>query len=91
MMDGKIRGTYEQKESYEFSLDWNGNNFLIVYGRHINGWFIAMPNWNTCTEAGHPHDTFYNAEKLFNCIRLNDAPTVIANAIKKDFDDREVY
>lgn len=47
---------------FEHSLDINGCNYLVIYGRHVNGGFIAIPNWNICTEAGD--GVFYNTEKL---------------------------
>ena len=32
-MDYKIKSTYEVTQTHEFSVDWNGFNFLIIYGR----------------------------------------------------------
>lgn len=59
-----IRRTYYASQTQEVSIDWDGNNFLVIYGKHINGWFIAIPNWQYSTEAGCPSDTFYNTERL---------------------------
>lgn len=82
-MDYKIRKTYEVTQIHEFSVDWNGFNFLIIYGHHINGWFIAIPNCNVCTEAGEPEDAEYNATKLAQT-RIHDiAPMYLAQAIKE--------
>lgn len=69
----------------EFSVDWNGFNFLVIYGRHVNGWFIAIPNWNICVESAGPTEDFYNTEKLsmsFNKITAE----VIATAIKEHWE-----
>lgn len=35
--DYKIKSTYKVTQAHEFSVDWNGFNFLIIYGHHING------------------------------------------------------
>ena len=51
-MKYKIQTTYKVSETHEFGVDCGGSNFLIIYGRHINGWFIAIPNWNVCVEEG---------------------------------------
>lgn len=82
----KIKNVYSVLETHEISVDWNGYNFLIIYGRHINGWFIAIPNWQVCTEAGHPSDDFYNTEKLSMVIDVENAPSVIANAVREHWE-----
>lgn len=82
----KIKKTYEVSKTQEISVDWNGYNFLIIYGHHINGWFIAIPNWQVCTEAGHPSDDFYNTEKLSMVIDVENAPSVIAKAVREHWE-----
>ena len=52
------------KTLLEHDVSWNGHTFLVIYGSHINGHFIAIPNWGICCEAGHVADVFYNAERL---------------------------
>lgn len=79
----KIKSTYEVTQTHEFSVDWNGFNFLIIYGHHINGWFISIPNWNKCTEAGEPSSVEYNAEKLARTYMQEGAPMYLAQAIKE--------
>lgn len=79
----EIKNNYELSHMEEISVDWNGYNFLVIYGKHINGWFIAIPNWNACTEAGCPEDDFYNTEKLSRVIDIENAPSVIARAIRE--------
>ena len=36
---------------FEHYVYCNGWTFLLIYGRHINGGFICIPNWNICCEA----------------------------------------
>lgn len=85
-MDYKIRNSFEVKNIREFSVDWNGFNFLIIYGHHINGWFIAVPNWNVCTEAGEPSDVAYNATKLALTNIHSEAPVYLAQAIAEHWE-----
>lgn len=70
----------------EFSVDWNGFNFLIIYGKHKNGWFAAIPNWNVCTEMGNPKDEYYNTTKLAQTNIYDSAPIFLAKAIKEHWE-----
>lgn len=85
-MEYKIRNTYEVTKAREISVDWNGFNFLIIYGKHKNGWFIAIPNWNKCTEAGEPSSVDYNAEKLARTCMQEGAPMYLAQAIAEHWE-----
>lgn len=86
-MSYKIRDTYKITKTHEFSLDYNNFNFLVIYGEHINGWFIAIPNWNICTEAGEPTDVGYNTTKIAQTHIRNIAPKYLAWAIKEHWND----
>lgn len=59
-----VRDVYRVKAITEISVDSNGWNFLVIYGRHINGGFIAIPNHGICVEASSEGDTFFNEERL---------------------------
>lgn len=85
-MDYKINKTYELTQTCEFSVDWNGFNFLIIYGKHINGWFIAITNWNVCVEAVEPSDECYNATKLARANFHDEAPSYLARAIREHWE-----
>ena len=84
--DYKIRNSFEVTNVHEFSVDWNGFNFLIIYGRHIHGWFISILNWNVCTEAGQPSSVDYNAAKIAQTHIHDIAPVYIARAIKEHWE-----
>ena len=60
---------------FEAGITVNGWYFLTIYGRHANGYFIAIPNWGICCEATEPSDTFYNAEKLM-CTKPNNGEKI---------------
>lgn len=82
----KIRNTYQTDNVQEFSVDYDGNNYLVIYGRHVNGWFIAVPNWRVSSEAGEPEAVFYNTEKLSDAFGLAPSscvPYVIARAVNE--------
>ena len=88
-MDYNINNAYKVSDTHEISVDVGDFNFLIIYGRHINGWFIAIPNHNVCTEAAHPsNDVFYNMEKLSAAadIKVKNASAPIAKAVKKHWE-----
>lgn len=89
LMEYKINNTYKVSETQEISVDANDFNFLIIYGKHINGWFIAIPNHGICTEASHPSSGFaYNTEKLaaVEDINVKNASAIIAKAIKEHWE-----
>ncbi len=88
-MKAEIRKTHEVSNTHEISIDWNGYNFLIIYGRHINGWFIAIPNWEVCIESSDPADAFYNSEKLAKALNKANAGVELANAIKEHWEGLE--
>lgn len=75
-----------RNEQSELHKCLNGFNFLIIYGHHINGWFIAIPNWNKCTEAGEPSGVAYNATKLAQTHIHDIAPMYLAQAIKEHWE-----
>lgn len=79
--------TYDVKEVYEISLNVCDYNFLVIYGHHINGWFISILNWNVCTEASNPNDVYYNASKLEKVLKHLDpnAHYLLADAICNHF------
>lgn len=46
---------------FEHSIDDENWSYLVIFGYHINGAFIAIPNWKICVEAS---DLEYNENKL---------------------------
>ena len=77
----KIKEKHSVDLVREISVDWNGWNFLIIYGKHINGWFIAIPNWEICVEAGKPTNVDYNTEKLYGKTEDYSKSIAISKAI----------
>ena len=74
----------------QFSIDWNGWNFLIIYGRYVNDWFIAIPNWEICVKATEPDNVYYNIDKLSQAFNDGDKGRVVAEAIKEHWKGTEI-
>ena len=85
-MKAEIQSDYEVSKVHEISVDWNGYNFLIIYGQHVNGWFIAIPNWNICVEATEPSNYWYNVDKLAYAFNNADRGKAIATTIKEHWE-----
>lgn len=90
-MKYEIKSVYTVSGTHEISVDHNGNNYLVIFGRHVNGWFIAILNWQICVEAAHPTDTFYNTERLHGALKRKNAASAIAEAIRDCFEVSEHY
>lgn len=78
-MSCKIERTFQAEAVCEFSLDIEGLSYLVIYGKHINGYYICVPNWGWGCEASGPDSVGYNEEKL----RETRCPEKIALEIAK--------
>ena len=59
--------TKNTKIYFEHNVEINENSYLIIFGHHINGGFIAIPDWNICCEASANSDSsYYNQMKLID-------------------------
>lgn len=88
----KISKECEQKNAEtiapkSYSLDWNGWNFFIVYGRNKDGWFVAIPNREICLEIAPPEDVTYNAEKIEHALNTEGSGIILAKSIKKNWEE----
>lgn len=69
---------------YEFPLDYDGFSYLVIFGKHINGWFISMPRNNVSCEAADPLNVDYNRSNLVEKGKLDgDFALFIAEMIKE--------
>ena len=55
---------YDAEVLFEANISVNGQGYLVIYGKHINGYFCCIPNWNIGCEMAEPKDTFYNSQRL---------------------------
>ena len=79
----KITRVYNTENVKEISVDWKGHNFLVIYGRHINGGFFTIPNWGIGGElSSHfTSDVFGNMEYINRYLKNKKAAQQIAMAI----------
>ncbi len=82
-MEYKIKREFNTSKVREFYMEYNGYSYLVIYGKHINGGFIAVPNHYKCCEAGNTIDVFYNRERLESCGFDKKTAKAIAMAIKE--------
>ncbi len=83
MIDFKIEGKYQARVLWEQSLAIGNNSYLVIYGEHTNGWFIAIPNWGICIEAAEAADINYNTDR-FQGVGLSENHAVaLAQAISE--------
>lgn len=82
-MEYTITNEFNAKVLTEFSVDVGGWSYLVIYGRHINGFFCCIPSWNIACEMGSPDNTGYNADKLTEADMQPDTANAIACAIKE--------
>lgn len=53
----------------EESIDCHGLSFLCIYGKHINGGFVAIINWGVSAElSAHRSDLSYNRSKILEAL-----------------------
>ena len=74
---------YPVKALFEAIINANGYNYLVIYGKHINGYFCAIPNWKVGCEMAEPSDTYYNSEKLISAGIEKTSAKEIATQISK--------
>lgn len=83
----KIKKDYGTHNIHEISVDWNGFNFLIIYGKHKNNeWFIALPEWNICIRATEPTDIYYNIGRLSEKFNDHEKGKLVAEAIREHWE-----
>lgn len=66
-IDSRPLFTNNCKIYFETSLDVAGYSYLVIFGHHINGGFICIPNWQvSCEASDHLHDKEYNTSRLMS-------------------------
>ena len=75
--------TYSTSIVFEHELEINGCSFLVIFGKHIYGGFIAIPNWGICCEASADGSYLYNTEKLISSGLDKTSSETIASYIYK--------
>lgn len=81
-MEYKIVCEYKARVEFEISVDIGGYNYIVIYGKHINGYYCSVPGWKWGCEMAEPNDVVYNAEKLQECGADPEVAKAIAESIK---------
>lgn len=54
----------------EMNINAGGYSFLCIFGKHINGGFLAIPTWNICVELSDDANDFaYNSDQIYKAIQ----------------------
>ncbi|MCR5836494.1 MAG: hypothetical protein K6G88_08300 [Lachnospiraceae bacterium] len=63
----EVKSDYSKESGiyFEQSIDIGNYSYLVVFGYHINGGYICIPNWNIgCELADSIGEQLYNVGKL---------------------------
>ena len=74
-------------QTYEADFNTNGSSYHLIFGRHTNGWFLCIPNYQIGVELAHPSDQFWNRESLEHA----GVPKREANAISGAHKELSTY
>ncbi len=77
----KIEKECKASVIFEISISYNGYSYLIIYGKHINGYYCCLPRWGWCCKMAEPTNICYNTKSLTKTGIDKDVAEVIANAI----------
>jgi hypothetical protein len=81
-MKAIIKREYGVSKTREFYVDYNGYLYLVIYGKHVNGGFCAIPDHRVACEMGEPVDVLYNMEHLCNAGLDKGTAKAIAEVIR---------
>jgi hypothetical protein len=74
--------TEDCKILFEHSISYNDLSYLVIFGMHINGGFICIPNHNIGCEAADIEGSIeFNTNKLIKCGVGKGAAAAIAEYI----------
>jgi hypothetical protein len=76
--------TSDTKVYFEHNIAIGGYTYLVIFGRHINGGFICVPNWKWGCEASDlQYSSGYNKEKLMAAGANEEVAEQIARYIEE--------
>lgn len=74
--------TSDVKIHFEHSIEVNGMTYLVIFGTHVNGGFICIPNHNWgCEASDYANSAGYNAGKLIEAGATKEVAKAIAEYI----------
>ncbi|MDR2833178.1 MAG: ribosome biogenesis regulatory protein homolog [Streptococcaceae bacterium] len=60
----KIGRSYDVTAINEISVSMRGFSFTCIYGQHVNGYYLAIPNWEWSCELAVLTDVLWNSESI---------------------------
>lgn len=88
-MTHKTEQTFNAEVITEASIAIGGLTYLTIYGRHINGYFIALPKKGIAAEQAEPDNIAYNKDKLTEAGLNEGIAQAIAEEIRALCNDRQ--
>ncbi len=80
-MGYKITSEFKASVLFEIDVNTDGSSYLVIFGKHINGYFCCIPNWKIGCEMTSPSNIDYNMDKLKACGLSKGVSLGIARAI----------
>lgn len=87
-MDFKFETEFKASVLFECNVAIGGWTYLVIYGKHINGYFCCVPNWKWGCEMAAPYEVAYNRDKLIDCGANKEVAQALAEAIKAHEDNK---
>ncbi|RHT97878.1 DUF6618 family protein, partial [Absiella sp. AM27-20] len=81
MKKANLLNKFEASASNELSIDYDGSNYLIIYGTHVNGGWFAIINHGVSGNLATFDDIHYNTEQIGMALNNYDAGNKIAVVI----------
>ena len=81
MKENDLTYVYEATAREELSIDYEGSNYLVIYGTHINGGWFAIINHGVSGNLAGFDDVHYNEEQIGMALNNYDAGNKIAVVI----------
>lgn len=81
-MEFKFESNYEANVIFESNIAVGGWTYLVIYGKHINGYYCCIPNWNYGCEMAEAAQVSYNTDKLIQCGVKEEVAEALAKAIE---------
>lgn len=88
-MTHKTEQVFNAEVITEASIAVGNLSYLTIYGRHINGYFIALPKKGIAAEQTEPTDVAYNRDKLIDAGLSKEVAQAIAEEIRALCDNRQ--
>lgn len=77
--------TFTNIYPHEFMIKIENQNILVIFGRHVNGYFMAFPQLNISCEAAAPSAISKNTVYLTQAGIRSDYAYCISQAIREEW------